>query len=124
MRIVHPIVLFLILATPALAAEPAIGDWSGVIKVGDVSLRLALHVTNTGKGLRATFDSIDQKVLGMPVDTIEVQGSQLKFEIAVIQASYTGTLDKAGTTLTGSWSQVGMSFPVTFRKTIPAKPVK
>jgi hypothetical protein len=121
MRILSGIVFLLILATPTLAAEPAIGDWSSVIKVGDISLRLVLHVTSTGKGLRATFDSIDQKVLGMPVDTIDVKGRQLKFEIGVIQATYTGTLDQAGSTITGSWSQLGMSYPLTFRKTTAAK---
>jgi hypothetical protein len=55
------------------------------------------------------------------VDKIEVKGQQLTFEIKVIEASYTGTLDKSGTVITGAWSQLGMSFPLNFRKTVQVK---
>ena len=34
---------------------------------------------------------------------------------------YTGTLDKDGKVIAGSWSQVGMSFPVNFKKTAAKK---
>jgi len=117
MRILQSIVFLFVLTHNASAANPANGDWSAVIKVGELELRLALHVTESGKGLQATFDSIDQKVMGMPVDKIEVKGQELKFELKVIDATYAGTLNKAGNTITGAWFQIGQSFPVTFRKT-------
>jgi hypothetical protein len=120
-KTIQAIVFLLTLACTALAAEPVSGDWSGVIKVRDMDLRLVLHITDSGKGLQATFDSVDQKVLGMPVDKIEVKGQQLKFEIGLIGASYAGTLNKTGTSLTGAWSQIGMSFPLNFQKTSPAR---
>ena len=60
----------------ALIVTVLVGDWTAVIKVGDASYRLALHVTESQKGLQATFDSIDQKVMGMPVDKIELKGQQ------------------------------------------------
>jgi hypothetical protein len=121
MRTLHAMVLLLIVAFSGSAAGPVTGDWVGVIKIKDVALRLVVHITDSGKGLQATFDSVDRKVLGMPVDKIEVKGQQLRFEIAVIQSVYTGTLNKMGTAVTGAWSQLGMSFPVDFRKTAPAK---
>jgi len=128
MRKFQAIVLLLALSLPALPApasfpapEPVIGDWEGVIKIGDVKLRLVLHITDSAKGLTATFDSPDQKTMGMPVDKIEVKGQRLAFEIAAIQATYTGTLDKTGTSLTGSWSQLGTSLPLNFQKTVQAK---
>ena len=71
--------------------------------------------------MEAIFDSIDQKVMGMPVDKIEIKGRQLRFEIAVIQSVYTGTLSTGGTTITGSWAQLGMKFPVEFKKAAEAK---
>ena len=121
MRVFQTIAFLLIFSIVATGAGPINGDWSGVIKVANMDLRLAFHVTESDKGLQATFDSIDQKVLGMPVEKIEVKGQQVKFEIGVIQAVYTGTLDKAGTTITGSWSQVGQVIPVKFQKTAQAK---
>lgn len=121
MRIVKAIVVLLAVAVMATAASVATGDWAGTIRIGDIDLRLALHVTESGKGLQATFDSIDQKVFGMPVDKIELKGQQFKFELASIQAVYTGTLNKPGTMITGEWSQVGMSFPVSFKKATQAK---
>jgi hypothetical protein len=60
-------------------------------------------------------------VAGMPVDTIELKGQQLNFEIKRILSIYSGTLDKDGKAITGSWSQVGMSFPVNFKKSAPVK---
>ena len=121
MKVLLAITFVLVLSIAASAAESAIGDWTSVIKVRDIELRLALHVTDSGKGLQATFDSIDQKVMGMTVDKIEVKGQQLRFEINVIEASYTGTLNKSGTAINGAWSQLGTSFPVNFQKTAQGK---
>ena len=121
MRVFLAITFLLAVSIVATAAGPINGDWTGVIKVANMDFRLVLHVTESEKGLHATFDSIDQKVLGMPVEKIEVKGQQVKFEISVIQAVYTGTLDKVGTTITGSWSQVGHVIPVKFQKTIQTK---
>jgi hypothetical protein len=116
MKVFGSIVIVLACAILAFAAQPAAGDWNGVIKIGEMTLRLALHVKETPKGLEATFDSIDQKAMGMPVDKIEVKGQQIRFELASIQAVYTGTLSKTGATITGSWAQVGQDFPVNFEK--------
>jgi hypothetical protein len=121
MKTIAALVFLRLLAVLAVAAGSVSGDWSGVIKVRDSNLRLVLHITDSGKGPQATFDSVDQKVLGMPVDKIEVKGQQIQFEIGVIGATYTGTLDKAGTAITGSWSQLGMSFPLNFKKNAPAR---
>ena len=121
MKIFVLIMIALVVASVATAAQPVAGDWNAVIKVGEVSLRLALHVKESQKGLEATFDSIDQKVMGMPVDKIELKGQQLRFEIEAIQSVYTGTLNTGGTTINGSWAQLGMNFPVDFKKAAGAK---
>ena|ERR1051326_4729029 len=120
MKIFGLVVMSVVMAVVA-AAQPVAGDWNAVIKVGDVSLRLALHVKESEKGLEATFDSIDQKVMGMPVDKIEIKGQQFRFEIGAIQSVYTGTLNSGRTAITGSWAQLGMDFPVEFKKAAGAK---
>jgi hypothetical protein len=120
MKLFGLIVSGLALVSGATAAAPVVGDWNAVVKVGEVSLRLALHVKESQKGLAATVDSIDQKGMGMPVDKIELKGEQLRFEIETIQAVYTGTLNSGGT-ITGSWVQLGMNFTVDFKKAAGAK---
>jgi hypothetical protein len=121
MRILETVVVLLAMSILALAANIASGDWTAVIKVKDTDLRLALHVTESDKGLQATFDSVDQKVFGMPVDKIERKGQQLRFETASIQAVYSGTLTNAGTMITDAWLQLGQSFSLNFRKTRATK---
>jgi hypothetical protein len=120
MKLFGLIVIGLALVSVATAAQSVAGDWNAVVKVGEVSLRLALHLKESQQGLEATFDSIDQKVMGMTVDKIELKGQQLRFEIEAIQAVYTGTLNTGGT-INGSWAQLGMNFPVDFKKAAGAK---
>jgi len=121
MRIIQTIALTLVTAVSISAATPIRGDWQGVIKVQNQDLRLVLHVKEDAGKLTATFDSPDQYVAGMPVDTIELKGQQLNFEIKRILSIYSGTLDKDGKGISGSWSQLGMSFPLNFKKSAPAK---
>jgi uncharacterized protein len=116
MRIIRSILLLLVIAVSTFAAVPISGNWEGVIKVQNQELRLVLHVREAGGKLTATFDSPDQYLAGMPVDSIDVKGQQLNFEIKRLMALYTGTLDQEGKTVNGSWSQLGMSFPVNFKK--------
>jgi hypothetical protein len=116
MHISRSITLLLVLAVSASAAVPIAGNWEGVIKVPNQELRLVLHVRESGGKLTASFDSPDQYVAGMPVDSIDLKGQQLNFEIRRIMALYSGTLDKEGKAVNGSWSQLGMSFPVNFKK--------
>ena len=120
MRIIVVVLLLSALAMAAPAGSPVNGDWDSVITVRDINLRLALHVTDTGKGLKATFDSIDQQVMGMIVDRVEFKGQKFEFDLNVIMAKYTGVLQPDGKTIKGSWEQLGMSFPVNFKKAAPA----
>ena len=116
MHIIRSITLMLVIAVSASAAAPIAGNWEGVIKIQNQELRLVLHVREAAGKLTATFDSPDQYVAGMPVDSIDLKGQQLNFEIKRIMALYSGTLDKEAKAVSGSWSQLGMSFPLNFKK--------
>src|SRR5262245_16190539 len=121
MRIIQFTILFFTATVSIWAADPVTGSWSGVIHVSNTDLRLVLHVKDSSGKLQATFDSPDQYVAGMPVDKIVVKGQQLTFEIVRIASVYSGTLSKDGKTITGSWSQLGASFPVNFQKAAQVK---
>lgn len=117
MRIIQVVLILLATAVFAFAVGVINGDWEGVLKVNGKDLHLVLHVVNTGKGLKATFKSLDQKEIGrmgMPVEPIAFKGRQLEFQLKTVQATYTGTLQADGKTIAGSLSQLGQSFPLNF----------
>src|SRR5262245_30682143 len=98
-------------------AQTVEGDWQGTIKANYMELRLRLHVTKDEKGtLKATFDSIDQGVRGLPVSAISLKDSTLNFELEVASASYEGKINADHTRISGVFTQGGMSIPLEFTR--------
>jgi hypothetical protein len=88
-----------------------------------VEIRLVLHLTSIGNGgYTATLDSPDQGAKGIPVNTVLLERSTLKFEVPRVGASYSGKVDAAATTITGIWSVMGGSVPLNLSR--PPAPVK
>src|SRR5690348_3185728 len=86
------------------------GIWLGTLDAGPVKLRLAFHVERAPDGgLRATFDSLDQGVKGMPVVRAALTGVLMRLELAP-GASFEGQLDGDG--LVGQWMQGGKKLPL------------
>lgn len=97
------------------------GDWQGTLKAGPQELRLALHISKDEKALKATMDSVDQNAMGIPVTSIALSGSALKFEIQTIGGSYEGKVNAERTSIEGTWTQGGGSFPLNFAR-VAARP--
>jgi hypothetical protein len=95
---------------PAVAtAQSSIeGNWQGTLAVPGGSLPIVFHITQTDGRLTATMDSPAQGALGIPVDTVTFEDGHLTLGITAIGGGYEG--DLANDTLTGAWSQSGMSF--------------
>ncbi|MDQ1728285.1 MAG: uncharacterized protein QOD33_410 [Pyrinomonadaceae bacterium] len=92
----------------ALAQAPVgiEGNWQGALDVGNFKLRLVLKISQAADGtLKATMDSLDQSAKDLVVDTISFQAGLLKFEMKALNASYSGTLSKDGTQLSGQFTQ-------------------
>jgi uncharacterized protein len=108
-------------ALPARAQSIA-GDWEGTLKTPAADLHVALHVTRNDDGpLKATIDSIDQKLLGVPVTTIAMTGSTLTFTVEAFHGSYEGTLNAGATAIDGTWSQ-GAKIPLAFARAARVPP--
>jgi len=106
--------LFMNVAANAQTVE---GDWQGTIKANDLELRLRLHVTKDEKGaLKATFDSIDQGAIALPISAISLKDSTLNFELEVASASYEGKINADHTRISGAWTQGGVSIPLEFTR--------
>lgn len=100
----------------AAKASDIDGDWFGTVDTGMAKLRVVLHIINTEDGLNGTMDSLDQNVKGIPVTTIARDGVSLKFEIKSIGGSYDGTINSDLSAFTGTWTQLGKSFPLALKR--------
>ena len=89
------------------------GDWQGTLEAGK-SLRVIARIAKTDKGWASKFYSIDQTPQPFTASTTTLEGQTLKFEVALIGASYEGTLSADGNTIVGKWSQGGNPLPLTF----------
>lgn len=90
--------------------------WDAVLEAGAAKLRLVLKLAPSGWGIVGRLDSPDQNAMNLPIDVVVHEGQSLRFEMKAIDASYTGTFDGAATTLSGTWSQRGHTFPLVFHK--------
>lgn len=91
------------------------GDWLGTLDTGMMKLRLVLHIVNTDQGLTATMDSPDQGANGIPVNSITRTGTEFKFEMKSIGGSYVGTISTDLSTINGTWTQMGKSWPMVLK---------
>ena len=98
------------------AATDIDGDWVGDIDTGMVKLRVVVHIVNTDQGLTATMDSLDQNAYGIAVTSVTRNGNSLKFEIKSIGGNYDGTIADDRSSVTGTWAQMGKSFPLALKK--------
>ncbi len=99
------------LAAGSLYAQDVAGDWHGTLKAGPVEMGIQLHIAKSDKGLTATMDSPDQGIRGMAVDSIALNGSDLKFAVGVVQVSYAGKVSQDGQSINGTLTQ-GQSMPL------------
>ena len=109
------------LSSVRAADSPAVGDWSGVLKVGGSQLSLIFHIKEDAGKLSMRFDSPDQGTFGLPVDSVAFEKGTLTLENRRLNAKYVGKLNEAKTEVVGEWSQAGMTNPLTLTKGDPAK---
>jgi CubicO group peptidase (beta-lactamase class C family) len=108
----------LALAGGEAIAQDAAGDWWGLL--GPESgprppLRLAVHIKSDSAGaLTGTFDSLDQKAIGLPLADISVKDGMLSFTLPSVEGRYAGRWDPAQKAWVGIWTQPGTRQPLRF----------
>jgi uncharacterized protein len=92
------------------------GTWSGTVHVSGSSQRAMLTVVNQpdGKSI-GRIVSVDEGGLILPV-VVAQNGSRVTIEQKGVAGSYVGTLNDDATELTGTFSQRGISVPLTFTR--------
>ncbi len=81
------------------------GTWQGTLSFNGHDLRLELKVDKSGDGWTGKMYSIDQSPQPFPVNTLTLQGGQVKFDIQRIGGTFDGKMSADGSTINGTWSQ-------------------
>ncbi|MFH7005358.1 alpha/beta hydrolase family protein [Flavobacterium bizetiae] len=116
------LILITILSSFLMMGQEISGKWNGVLKVQGTQLRVSFNVTPTENGYKATMDSPDQKVTGIPIEKTTFENSILKLELPNAQISYLGTLNKDNI-IEGTFTQGGQSFEMNLSKDVIQKQV-
>ncbi len=101
-------------------AQPVTGQWQGVLNVQKVQLPLVWHIQQKGDTLSASLDSPLQGAKGIPVDTARFVNNLLELKINLLKASFSGRLE--GDSISGTFTQMGQSFPLVLKKGAPKAP--
>jgi uncharacterized protein len=112
-RFLVPIGL-LLLAGPLRAADPpAAGAWHGAIEVPvqAVKLQVVVRLTQEGGAWKGSIDIPSQGAMGLPLETIAVDGSRVKFSIAGVPGAPTFDGTISGDEIRGTFTQGGTSMP-------------
>lgn len=103
---------------------PVLGTWKGKMVLPKGSLRILFHIAKKQDGsVLATMDSPDQHADGFPVSKVTVKGKAVTIEVSSVGGTFTGTLQNPGT-LTGTWEQSGLKFPLHLERTGKAAEVR
>lgn len=103
-------------STPFTQATDIEGAWSGEIKVGERTMRLALTIGagSDGATLAKLFNT-DQGNLLVPITTLIYADQELRLEARAISGSFVGKRAADGT-LAGEWSQGPQKLPLVFKR--------
>ncbi|MBN2201473.1 alpha/beta fold hydrolase [bacterium] len=93
------------------------GIWTGALDIMGNRLRIVFKVTkNPDGGWKTALDSPDQGARDIPVSETVVRGDSLILQVAVVRGKFEGLLNAAGDSLTGKWTQGGISMPLNLSK--------
>ena len=103
--------------TPHPAPATLEGSWAGALQAGDALLHLVLHISKEPDGsFKATIDSLDQGVYGIPVDSLAQDDSNLTFKVSSVGASFSGTISADHRAIDGGWTQSSISLGLVFHR--------
>ena len=94
--------------------EPALGTYLGTLQAGPTRLRLVFRIER-GRGERGTgtMDSMDQGVLGLPVESVVLRADRsVTLRCGAVRGEFTGTLNADASEIEGTWTQGGQELPL------------
>jgi hypothetical protein len=96
-------------------ASTIAGDWIGTHETPQGPRRIVLHLSGDDNALRATTDSPDQRVYGIPVPSVSLDGLTFRFGIPRLDVQYSGVIHADGS-IAGTFVQHGTATPLVFER--------
>ncbi|AHJ96000.1 hypothetical protein Hsw_0405 [Hymenobacter swuensis DY53] len=112
-------------AALAAADPPTVlnGQWQGPLKVPGGQLTLIITIVPLSNGAYyAALDAPQQRISRMPAE-VTVKGLDLKVSIEQAGSRFVGKIKNGGTVLQGTWTQPGLTAPLTLTRLTASKPV-
>jgi uncharacterized protein (TIGR03435 family) len=96
-----------------LWAQDIAGTWQGVLEAGKQQ-RILVKIARDAGGWQGVVYSLDSNMAyeGRATTQMSLQGADVRFAIAPVEASYVGKLTEDGAKLAGIWTQGGASYPL------------
>jgi hypothetical protein len=92
------------------------GRWSGTMEAGGRQIGLILTIENRADGTAsAVIAQVDRPALQLPA-LLKETGTSVAMDVKATSGSFAGTVNSAGTEITGTWTQGGGSLPLAFQR--------
>jgi pimeloyl-ACP methyl ester carboxylesterase len=121
-RVITAAVLML-MASHGSSGQDLAGDWQGTL-TAPRPLRLIVHLERADDTTwKATLASIDQSPdwgATVPVDSVFVQGKNVRFAVAPLRAAFDGTISPDTNSVVGTWTEGANQSPLTLARATPA----
>lgn len=105
----------------AQEAKAFVGDWNGSVLIGGMEIDIVCHFQADNDGnLTGTIDSPSQGAFDIAISDLQIEGNKISFGVDDPNVEgdprFNGTLDEAGTTISGDFSQSGGTGTFTLEK--------
>lgn len=112
------------MSAPVFAGDPPTpilnGQWKGPLKVPGGTLELIITLVPLSNGTYyAALDAPKQRISRMPAEA-ELKGNDITLRIEQAGSSFVGKIKDGGAQLTGTWTQPGLSAPLTLTRAAAA----
>ena len=77
------------------------GDWHGLREYPDRPLRMILHISKTDIGIKANYDSPENDLYAIELDSLTYDGTSIYFKYDAAKVSFRGIVDLKAQTITG-----------------------
>lgn len=104
--------------TVAQGTRDLTGTWQGTLEAGK-GQRIMVKIAPDGSGWKGVVYNLDsdRAFEGWATTQMSVRGTELRFEIATIEANYDGKLTEDGKAVAGTWTASGKPFTLTLART-------
>jgi uncharacterized protein (TIGR03435 family) len=100
-------------AAAAQGTADIAGTWQGTMNPGQ-SIRIVVKIAKDGGGWKGVVYNLDSDMAyeGRATTQMAVQGAEVRFAIASLEATYEGKLSEDGASIAGTWTQGGQARPL------------